>query len=148
MNGVLMPLLLTLDKYLFWKKLSLEIIKLAVYNIIHAMTKYYRLIASWTKFIIMNLHINRNFPKKQLNVYPKKVKNVLVYMTALAGAQQEQSTLQNIETWNATNSKNFLVLKNVRGIWWFQLYSDYRRFISTDSFEVDQALFTNISSES
>ena len=64
----------------------------------------------------MNLHINRNFPKKQLNVYPKKVKNLLVYVTALAGAQQEQSTLQNIETWNATNSKNFLVLKNVRGI--------------------------------
>ena len=148
MNGVLMPLLLTLDKHLFWKKTKFGNHKISNDNIIHAMTKYYRLIASWTKVIIMNLHINRNFPKKQLNVYPKKVKNLLVYVTALAGAQQEQSTLQNIETWNATNSKNFLVLKNVTGIWWFQLYSDYQRFISTDSFQVDQALFTNISSES
>ena len=40
-----------------------------------AMTKCYRLIASWTKVIIMNLQIlNRNIPKKQLNVYPKTVK--------------------------------------------------------------------------
>ena len=74
MNGVLMPLLLTLDKYLFCTKyLSLEIIKLARYNIMQAMTKYHRLIASWTKDI-MNLEIlNRNIPKKQLNVYPKTV---------------------------------------------------------------------------
>ena len=39
MNGVLMSLLLTLDKYLFCTKyLSLEIIKLARYNIMQAMT--------------------------------------------------------------------------------------------------------------
>ena len=36
-----------------------------------AMTKYYRLIASWTKVIIINLQIlNGNIPIKQLNVYP------------------------------------------------------------------------------
>ena len=40
MNGVLMPLLLTLDKYLFCTKyLSLEIITLARYNILQAMPK-------------------------------------------------------------------------------------------------------------
>ena len=44
-----------------------------------AMTKYYRLIASQTKVIIMNLQIlNKNTPQKQLNVYPKIVKNLLV----------------------------------------------------------------------
>ena len=79
MNGVLMPLLLTLDKYLAQKHLSLEIIKLALYNIMQAVTKYYGLIASWTNVIIMNLQIvNSNIPKKQLNVYPKTVQNVLV----------------------------------------------------------------------
>ena len=39
-----------------------------MYNIMPAMIKYYRLIASWTKVIIMNLQIlNRNIPKKQQN---------------------------------------------------------------------------------
>ena len=66
----------------------------------------------------MNLQIlNRNIPKKQLNVYPKTVKKLtsvqVVYkckVTALAGVQQEQSALQNTEKWNTTNSKKFLVL--------------------------------------
>ena len=79
MNGVLMLLLLTLDKYLVQKHLSLEIIKLALYNIMQAVTKYYRLIASWTNVITMNLQIVKsNIPKKQLKVYPKTVQNVLV----------------------------------------------------------------------
>ena len=69
-------------------------------------------------------------------------------MTALAGVQQEQSTLQNTEKWNTTNSKKFLVLKEFEGCLINQLYSDYQRFITTDGFEIDQTLFTNISSES
>ena len=76
-NGVLVPLLLRLDKDFSQK--YLELIKLAMYNVMQAMTKYYRLIASWAKSIIMNLQIlNRNIPKKQLNVYPKTVRNLLV----------------------------------------------------------------------
>ena len=78
-NGVLVPLLLRLNKDFSQKYLSLELIKLAMYNVMQAMTKYYRLIASWAKSIIMNLQIlNRNIPKKQLNVYPKTVRNLLV----------------------------------------------------------------------
>ena len=69
-------------------------------------------------------------------------------MTALAGVQQKQSTLQNTEKWNTTNSKKFLVLKEFEGCLINQLYSDYQRFITTDGFEIDQTLFTNISSES
>ena len=61
MNGVLIPL----NIYFAQKRL---------YNIMQAMTKYYRLIAPWAKVIIMNLQIlNRNMPKKQLNVYPKNL---------------------------------------------------------------------------
>ena len=74
------------------------------------MTKIYRLLASWTKVIIVNLQIRkiRAFLKKT-QMYT--LKNLLVYVTALAGAQQQQSTLQNTETWNTTNSKSCLVLK-------------------------------------
>ena len=68
-------------------------------------------------------------------------------MAALAGAQQEQSTLQNNETWNTTNSKKFLFLKDFRGVQLIQLCSDYQRFITSDGFQVDQTLFTKISSE-
>ena len=52
-------LLMTLDKYLFCRKssLSLEIIKVAMHNIMQAATKYDRLIASSAKVIIMNLQI-------------------------------------------------------------------------------------------
>ena len=80
MSCVLMPLSLTMDKYLFAQKhVNLKIIKLAMYNTTQAMKKYFRLIASWTKVVIMNLQIlNRNIPKKQLDVYPKTVKNLLV----------------------------------------------------------------------
>ena len=62
----------------------------------------YRLIASWTKVIIVNLQIPkiRAFLKKP-QMYT--LKNLLVYVTALAGAQQQQPTLQNTETWNTTN---------------------------------------------
>ena len=56
MNGVLKPLLVTQDKYLFCTKTSrLEIIKFAMYNIMRAMTKYYRLITSWAKVIYHEL---------------------------------------------------------------------------------------------
>ena len=42
-----------------------------------AMTKYYRLIASWTKFINMNLQIlNRDISKKHLILYPKKLTSI------------------------------------------------------------------------
>ena len=60
------------------KYLGLEIIKLAMSDIMQAMTKYYRLIASQTKVIIMNLQIlNRDIPRKPLNVCPKTAKNIL-----------------------------------------------------------------------
>ena len=40
-----------------------------MYNIMQALAKHYRLIASWTNVIIMNLQIvNSNIPKKLLNV--------------------------------------------------------------------------------
>ena len=47
-----------------------------MYNIMQAMTECYRLMASWTKVIIMNSQIlNRNIPKK-LNVYPKNITSI------------------------------------------------------------------------
>ena len=36
-------------------------------------------------------------------------------VTALDGVQQEQSTLQNTQTWNTTNFQKFLVLKEFEG---------------------------------
>ena len=136
MNGVLMPLLLTLAKYIFCTKTS----KFGNNKI-----SYVQHNAGYDKKLQANSILNRNISKKQLNVCTK---NLLVSVTALACAQQEQSTLQNPETWNTTNSKKFLVLKDFRGAWWIQLYSDCQRFITTDAFEADQTLFTNISSES
>ena len=68
MNGVLMLLFLTLDKYLFCTKMPKfgnQKNRYVQHNA--GYEKYYRLIASWTWVIIMNLQIlNRNIHKKQL----------------------------------------------------------------------------------
>ena len=98
-----MPLLLTLAKYIFCTKTS----KFGNHKI-----SYVQHNAGYDKKLQANSILNRNISKKQLNVCPK---NLLVSVTALACAQQEQSTLQNPETWNTTNSKKFLVLKDFRG---------------------------------
>ena len=50
-------------------------------------------------------------------------------MTALAGVQHEQSTLQNTEKWNTTNSKKFIVLKN----FWVSDESNYIQIIKGSS---------------
>ena len=50
-------------------------------------------------------------------------------MTALAGVQHEQSTLQNNEKWNTTNSKKFIVLKN----FWVSDESNYIQIIRDSS---------------
>ena len=67
MNGVLMLLFLTLDKYLYCTKISkFENQKNHYVQHNAGYEKYYRL-TSWTRAIIMNLQIlNRNIPKKQL----------------------------------------------------------------------------------
>ena len=57
------------------------------------------------------------------------LKNVLVLVSALADAQQEQSTLQNTETWNTANSKKCHHESNY--------CSHYQTLITTDGFEVD-----------
>ena len=111
-----------------------------------AVTKCYRLRASWTKVIFMKSQIlNSNIPKKQLSVYPKKITSI-----SDSSGWCTTGTVHTTEywTWNTTNSKIILVLKDFKGVWWIQLYSYYQRFITTDGFEVDQTFFTNISSES
>ena len=99
MNGVLMPLLLTLDKYLFCTKTS----KFGNHKI-----SYVQHNAGYDKILQANSILNRNISKKQLNVCPK---NLLVSVTALACPQQEQSTLQNTKQ----IPKNFL-LSRISGV--------------------------------
>ena len=60
--------------------------------------------------------LNRNIPKKQLNAYAKTVKSLLVQVTALAGVQQEQPTLQNTKKWNTTNSPKISCSKRISGV--------------------------------
>ena len=105
--NVLIPILLTTNIYFTQKHLSLEIIKLATYNIMQPMAISYRLIASWTKVIIMNLQIlNRSMPNNSINALLQgnqfflnfKNKKQLIYKSKMAPFMKAGASINLIRT--------------------------------------------------
>ena len=105
--NALIPILLTTNIYFTQKHLSLEIIKLAMYNIMQAMAISYRLIASWTKVIIMNLQIlNRSMPNNSINALLQgnqfflnfKNKKQLIYKSKMATFMKAGASINLIRT--------------------------------------------------